>query len=99
MAKFCSHDHIDSIIWVTEDNFAGEIKNMDYDNITFISKYLNFKKAWSGDFADIIKTGTILLKQPFKTQKKFWLLAFPIREQSQKGQSWIGLKSSLNFVL
>ena len=42
----------------------------NYDFVTFISKYFNFKKARVANFADITKIATmLLLKQPLKTKK------------------------------
>ena len=42
--------HIYNIIWVTQWNFVGDIKDRNYDFIAFISKYLYFKKAYSSHF-------------------------------------------------
>ena len=39
----------------------------NYDIMTFISKYLYFKKV---DFADIIRIVTIFFKRIYKDQKK-----------------------------
>ena len=41
----------------------------NYDAISFISKYLYFKKAGVVIFADIIKVVTYLLKQSLKTRE------------------------------
>ena len=42
----------------------------DYDVITFISKYLYFKKVESSQFADIIKIATMFIKTTFKDLKE-----------------------------
>ena len=44
--------------------------NINYDAITFISKYLYFKKTKLVIFADIIKIVTLLIKTIFKDPKK-----------------------------
>ena len=44
--------------------------NINYDAITFISKYLYCKKALSSRFADIIQIVTIFIKTIFKDSKK-----------------------------
>ena len=45
--KLWSHDHIYiyNIIWVIWWNLVGDIMDIDYDVMTFILKYLCFKKA------------------------------------------------------
>ena len=44
--------------------------DINYDVITFISKYLYFKKAWVAIFADIIKILTFFVKTIFKDSRK-----------------------------
>ena len=44
---------------------------INYGVITFISKYLDFKKTERvANFADIIKTATMFIKTTFKDSKK-----------------------------
>ena len=50
VTKPWSHDHIYNIIWITWENFVGDVIVKNYDVITFISKYLYFNKAWSNQF-------------------------------------------------
>ena len=54
-----------------------------YDAITFISKYLDFKKSWSNQFADIIIVATMFIKSTFKDS-----------EQVKKTRNYV-LKSNL----
>ena len=42
----------------------------NYDIITFISKYLYFKKAWRSRFSDIIKILTMFIKANFEDSEK-----------------------------
>ena len=44
--------------------------NKNYDDITFISKYLYIKKAWSSEFADISKIATMFIKSTFEDSNK-----------------------------
>ena len=43
----------------------------DYDVITFISKYVYFKKPGVANFAGIIKIVTMFIKKIFKDSRKF----------------------------
>ena len=45
--KLWSHEHIYNILRVMWKNFVVNIMDRNYDVITFISKYLYFKEAWS----------------------------------------------------
>ena len=50
VTKLWSHDHIHNIIWVMWQNFVSDVIDRMYDVITFISKYLYFKKGWGRHF-------------------------------------------------
>ena len=45
VTKLWSHDHICHIIWALWQKFSGDVMGRNYDVITFIWKYLYFKKA------------------------------------------------------
>ena len=49
---------------------VGDVLDRDYDVITFISKYLNFKKTYSSQFCCIIKFISMFIKTIFKSSKK-----------------------------
>ena len=51
-------------------NFAGDVVDRIYDVITFISKYLYYKKTWVAIFADIIKILTIFIIAIYKDSRK-----------------------------
>ena len=42
----------------------------NYEFITFILKYIYFKKAWVANFPEIIKITTMFIKTTFKDWKK-----------------------------
>ena len=44
--------------------------DINYDVITFLSKYLYFKKAWGSHFADITKVETFFIKTIFVDSRK-----------------------------
>ena len=44
--------------------------DINYDVVTFISKYPYFRKAWSSHFADIIKLVTTFVKTIIKSPRK-----------------------------
>ena len=50
VTKLWSHDQIYNITWVTWSNFVGDVMDTSYEVITFISKYLYFKKVWNSHF-------------------------------------------------
>ena len=51
-------------------NFAGDVVDRIYDVITFISKYLYYKKTWVAIFSDIIKILTIFIITIYKDSRK-----------------------------
>ena len=44
--------------------------DINYDVITFVSKYVYFKKAWVANFDDIIKIVSFFIKTIFKDSRK-----------------------------
>ena len=48
--KLFSHEYIYNIIWITCLNFVGDVRDMNYDAITFILKHRCFMKNWSSQF-------------------------------------------------
>ena len=51
-------------------NLVDDVIVKNYDVITFILKYLYFKKAGVANFADIIKIATVFIKKIFEDSKK-----------------------------
>ena len=70
VTKLWSHGHIYNIIWVTWENFVGDARDKNYDDITFISKYLTLRRHRVALFAAIIKIVTMFTKTIFKDSKK-----------------------------
>ena len=65
-----SYDHIHNITWVMWKIFVGDVIDKIYDVITFISKYLYFKKSEVAFFDDIIKILTTFIITTYKDSKK-----------------------------
>ena len=60
---------ISTIKFESRDNFFDDVMDINYNVITFISKYLYFKPR-AAIFADIIKIITIFIRTIFKDSKK-----------------------------
>ena len=59
MLELPKFDHMTE--FESRDKCYSDVMNRNYDFITFISKYLYFKKAQSSQFADIIKIATTFI--------------------------------------
>ena len=46
VTKLWSHDDLCNIIWVTWQNFIGDVMDKNNDVITFVLKYVYSKKVW-----------------------------------------------------
>ena len=60
---------ISTIKFESRDNFFDDVMDINYNVITFISKYLYFKPR-AAIFADIIKIITIFIRTVFKDSKE-----------------------------
>ena len=70
VTKLWSYDHIYNIIWIMWQNFVGDFIDRIYDVITFISKYIYFKKDWGSHFCWHHQNLTMLFTAIYKDSKK-----------------------------
>ena len=79
MVRCWSHDHIYDTIWFTWQNNVSDIMVRRFGVITFIWKYLYFRKPKRANFADIIKITARFSKTTFKESKTKRLINYVLK--------------------